>query len=158
MANIDDIIEHLPTIQKVCFQVEAQTILELGVRDGNSTRALLEAARVLDAQVISIDIEDCSWVAKDSRWTFHQMDDMKFKIDFPVDVLFIDTSHTYDQTIRELNKFTRWITPNGVVMLHDTISCPPVLDAINDFLNEDYQWRFEHHKNNNGLGILWKHL
>lgn len=153
MAFIDDIIEHIPTLQKICFQLEAQTILELGVRSGCSTKAFLEAARILDAKVTSVDIDDCSRVTTDPRWTFHHMDSLAYNPPHNFDVIFIDTSHTYEQTIQELNKFVPYA--NGVVLLHDTISCPPVMEAIQHYLLDNDVYCFENHENNNGLGVLW---
>ncbi len=70
--------------------------------------------------------------------------------------MFIDTSHTYDQTLAELRKFEPFVRKGGLITLHDIMSCPPVLDAINDFLTEKDNFRFYKFFHNNGLAILRK--
>jgi predicted O-methyltransferase YrrM len=154
--NLEDITEHLDFIKKVCMMVEAELILELGVRSGNSTRAFLEVADKLDANVISIDIDDCSCVANSPRWKFYQMDDLNFNQHLLIDVLFIDTSHTYEQTLKELEKFEPMVKRGGVIFLHDTISKPEVLEAIKTYLHTNSHLRFENRAFNNGLGVIWK--
>lgn len=153
----EDIIGHIPFLRETCLKLEAQTILELGVRDGGSTRAFLDVARILGTKVISVDIEDCSKVSDSPNWEFHQVDDMLFDFKEPVDVLFIDTSHTYEHTLNELRKFTPLVKKDGVILLHDTVHCPEVYKAITDFLAENpNKYQFENRENCNGLGILWQ--
>jgi len=152
--------EHLPVLRKICLEQEAQTIVELGTWYGNSTKAFLEVCKVLGAKLISIDVDcckevQCDEVKNDPNWTFHQMDDMEFNINFPIDVLFIDTSHTYPHTLMELEKYTPWLVSKGVVLMHDTVTCPPVARSIKEFLdNHPHEYSYEELKNNHGLGIL----
>ncbi len=153
-----DIIEHLPFLTRVCLDIGAEVILELGVMSGCSTKAFLLAAQPLNAKVISVDIEQsCGKISKSPYWEFHCIDDLKFEIKGPIDVLFIDTSHTYDHTLAELRRFAPKVIAGGVVILHDTISCPPVLRAIESYLHANpATYTFTNRTNNNGLGILWK--
>jgi len=155
--------EHLPTLRRICLEQEAQTIVELGTWYGNSTKAFLEVCKVLGAKLISIDIDGAvkdvqpESVKNDPNWTFHGMDDMKFDINFPIDVLFIDSSHTYPHTLQELEKYSPWLTSKGVILMHDTVTCPPVARSIQEFLdNHPDEYTYEEHKNNHGLGILRK--
>lgn len=151
----EDIIEHLPFLQRLCLEKEAQVILELGVCQGGSTKTFLKSAEVLGARVISIDLEDFSHISDSPRWEFHRMNDLDFEINEPIDILFIDTSHTYEQTLAELRKFAPKVQPNGVILLHDTVSCPEVKKAIEQYLKEvPGRYTFEERTNNNGLGIL----
>jgi len=159
-SNIVDIVDHLDFLTRVCLLVEAEVILELGTRTGHSTRAFLKAAEILNAKVISVDIDDCTpFVKPNKHWTFHQMNDLDFEIDTPVDVLFIDTSHKYNHTLRELEKFAPKVRQNGVILLHDTISCTDVYKALSKFVqNNPNKYDFDHHEFCNGLGILWKRV
>ena len=155
--------EHLPTLRKICLEQEAQTIVELGTWYGNSTKAFLEVCKVLGAKLISIDIDGAvkdvqpESVKNDPNWKFHGMDDMKFDINFPIDVLFIDSSHTYPHTLQELEKYSPWLTAKGVILMHDVVTCPPVAQSIREFLdNHPFEYSYELHTNNHGLGILRK--
>lgn len=156
-----DIHEHLSTLYMLTVEFNLKKILELGTRTGESTVALLEAAKKIGGNVTSIDIDSCLDAKKlvtsvhlEDCWNFIQGDDLAVKWDGEIDHLFIDTSHTYEQTIAELTKFVPFVKPGGIVTLHDIISCPEVLSAINDYLRDKKNIKFYKFFNNNGLGIL----
>ena len=85
----------------------------------------------------------CPW------WTFIHGDDMDPQVQdlLPpeVDILFIDTSHEYEHTLRELESYVPRVVAGGTVLLHDTrflFGCPgdkwdgtipPVGQAIEDY-------------------------
>ena len=151
-----DIEQHLPFLRQVCFDIGAKLVLELGVRTGNSTRAFLSALESLNGKLISIDVLDCSDVSNSPNWEFHQIDDLNFETDDEFDIIFIDTSHTYEQTLAELRKFAPKLKNGGVILLHDTITVPSVLQAIQMYLKENpNKYRFENREGCGGLGILW---
>lgn len=52
-----DIRDHLITLSLLVS--ELKNIVELGVRTGNSTLVLLEAARQIGGRVLSVDVEPC---------------------------------------------------------------------------------------------------
>ena len=69
----------------------------------------------------------------------------------PIDCLFIDTSHQYKHTLDELNQWSKFVKPCGVIMLHDTNN-NEVMDAIKEFKKDKY--KFENNDTSNGIGIL----
>src|SRR5579862_2470501 len=77
-----DIHDHLGAIFAETVRAAPRLIVELGTRGGISTLALLAAAEVADAPVLSVDIEDCSGADIPprfrSRWEFHLGDDVAF--------------------------------------------------------------------------------
>ncbi len=117
-----DIYEHLPRLH-----TEASTgyalVIELGVRSGNSTAAFLAAVTTHGGHVFSNDLHPIAapWVGHE-QWTFVQGDDLEIVDQMPdnVDVLFIDTSHFFQQTAAELELYVPKVKPGGVVLLHDT--------------------------------------
>jgi len=149
-----DIYEHLQTLYD--YALKAQIILELGVREGESTKAFLEACKTTGGKVISIDIQDCHTVSEDLNWQFIQSDDLDIGWDKDIDLLFIDTSHDYGQTLAELEKFIPFVKRGGVILMHDTDN-KEVRQAIGDYLKDKLEnYRIEIRDNCYGLGILTK--
>jgi Methyltransferase domain len=131
-----DIHDHLGTMFAEAVAARPRLILELGTRGGVSTRALLAAADVTDAHMLSVDIVHCTLDGVPERfggrWNFIQHDDVAFagapfeafcaERGLPplADVILIDTSHRYEQTCRELDAWLPRLGPRGVMMFHDT--------------------------------------
>jgi predicted O-methyltransferase YrrM len=137
IANVggqSDISDHLGAIFFHAIQCRPRLMVELGTRGGASTRALLAAAAVSDATLLSVDIDDCRDISCPHRelWQFVQDDDVNFALESfedwchgrglapAIDVLFIDTSHEYAHTCRELAAWIPFVSDGGGIMLHDT--------------------------------------
>ena len=126
-----DISHHLPSLFREAVEADARLIVELGTRGGDSTFAFERAAQRTGATVVSVDLEDCSGVSAFHRWIFVQEDDLDFARRFPawcaqrglrpaIDVLFVDTTHAYEQTRAELAAWTPYLAPRGRALLHDS--------------------------------------
>jgi hypothetical protein len=131
-----DIRDHLGTLFHEAVAARPRLIVELGTRGGGSTRALLAAAEVTGAHVLSVDIEDCGTIDLPerfrSRWTFIQADDLAFaKAPFEAfcaarglppraQVIFVDTSHEEAHTRAELAGWLPRLATPGVMLFHDT--------------------------------------
>lgn len=121
-----DIVDHLPRLHEEACR-DNVTVIELGVRGGNSTAAFMVAAEQHDGHVWSVDIDECvghtAWVDS-GRWTFIRGDDMDpavvAQLPEACDVLFIDTSHHYGHTLAELETYVPLVADGGVVLLHDS--------------------------------------
>jgi len=76
------------------------------------------------------------------NFTFWQMDaaEAAIKVEangkYPIDILFIDTVHTYDATIREFNTWRPLMHRDGIVILDDLFR-PGMLDAWNELQGRD---------------------
>lgn len=119
-----DIRDCLERLRQRAAAYPGVSVLELGVRTGNSTAAFLAAAEQVDGHVWSVDIDPPQvpgWWLGCGRWTLTVGDDM---IVTPpsrrFDVLFIDSSHRYGHTVAELRRFVPLVVPHGRVLLHDT--------------------------------------
>jgi len=159
-----DIQEYLPFMHKAARSYPGVRVLELGARKGNSTLTFLSAAQMVNGTVVSVDIDpiiddregmnpwkDCPW------WEFIQGDDMDeailARLPAEVDVLFVDTSHEYDHTLRELRAYMPRVAPGGLALFHDTTrlgvwdhesTIPSVARALDDYCAE--------------MGITWENL
>ena len=187
-----DINEHLPTFVKAIDEVGATSVIELGVRYGVSTigwlyglngkghlwsvdcafpgarpndpllRAPEEETSLLDSQVPGgIGIVE--------YWTFLLgYDDWPAILDAlptETDIVFIDTQHTYEQTLLELNLYYPRVRSGGRIFLHDTAleSTPnattpqppyPVLTAMTEFC-ETNNLKWDNNPNCSGLGTIY---
>lgn len=136
-----DIQDQLPALFDRACRYERVRVCEFGVRTGESTAAFLAAAEATGGHVWSYDIDEPrvpSWWLESPLWTFTRASSLE--VDAPeCDVLFIDTSHTYADTVAELERLVPLVTPGGVVLCHDTrLRNPPfeplaVARALDDY-------------------------
>lgn len=119
-AQRSDIQEHLGTF--VSLALQAEKVIELGTRGGVSTVAWLYGLED-HGHLWSVDISPPPKLTF-AHWTFIQGDDCSREVldQLPadVDVVFVDTSHAYEHTLRELDLYVPRVKPGGRVLLHDT--------------------------------------
>lgn len=182
-AYQSDISNHLPALFCHCMAVNPEVIVEAGIRWGDgSTIALRAAKEVGNAFLIGIDVNDCSQFYKNmSNACFLHMSDL----DLPqhikniplkkstIDFAFIDTTHLYDHTMKELVLFESMLSEQGILALHDTNPVPTdphgVRDALRDYFNltfdvnkyhvqiiekNNYYWKYVHYPFCNGMSII----
>ena len=91
------------------------------------------------------------------NWSLRIGDDLEWNPD-PCLVIFIDTTHTYRQTLNELKKFWPLVLPGGCLIFHDTVSYAEESRAIRHWLHtlEEKPSHSEHYEHDNGLGVFWK--
>lgn len=158
-----DIHELLPVLRY--FASRSETVVEFGVRGGDSTTALL-AGRPFRMASVDIDLDNAGLrevmdaydgsVGDVGLWRTHEANDLDYVIgphEEP-DLLFIDTDHTYEQLSAELamhgDHVRRWI------IMHDTETYGQQLNpAIEVFLGQHPEWREVLRLHNcNGLTVL----
>lgn len=162
-ANIwSDIQHHLLRLYDLTVKLpNEKVVVELGVRWGNSTTALLAAVNDSGGHLYSVDILDASGGAAtyketEPNWTFFLGDDMEVvkTWDKPIDHLFIDTSHKFEHTLSELREWGKWVKPEGIITLHD-VSNNEVMSAINKFMEENSKkYDLTIFPDSYGLGLL----
>lgn len=136
------------------------SVVEFGVKDGNSTLCLLEGVRDYSptGHVTSWDVESCQEAKRRiaeaglaDYWTFHQADARTCR--FAASLFFIDAGHSFAEAWEE----TRLAANLGAstILLHDVIWDPPVQSAIDQFrASRPGQWSYERIHTKWGLGIL----
>jgi predicted O-methyltransferase YrrM len=164
VTKLTDIHEHLVSLFMLTVELKLRTVVELGTRGGESTVALLFAAKETGGRVFSLDIDECLDAKKvileyglSDYWRFLQTDDLNVDWKMPIDHLFIDTTHTYEQTINELRKFEPFVRRGGIVTIHDSVSSPDVRRAALDFVRGRSELKKYEYLNNNGLIVIFKH-
>lgn len=164
-----DINEHLPTLSE--YASECKTVVELGMRYGLSTVALLHGLSGKRGALLSYDIQRTfaaqaiEELARESdvRFMFTEADDLTIEIP-KCDLLFIDTLHNYSQLKRELELHSGKV--GKYIIMHDTVSFGTkdetgagqgLNQAIRELLLKDKSWKMHRvYTNNNGLTILKK--
>jgi predicted O-methyltransferase YrrM len=162
MIKSSSIHEHLATLNMLTIEHNLKNILEMGTQYGQSTISLLLAAKEIGGHVTSIDIDSCLEAKKtvkqynlEDYWTFIQGDDTKVEWDNSIDHLFIDSLHTYDHVMKQLNKYEPFVKKGGVITMHDIVHDPPVLKAIEDyFKNRDV--KIYKYFNSMGFAVILK--
>ena len=160
-----DIYLHLPLFVSLVQALDAKTVIELGTRGGVSTIAWLYGVEATGGHVWSVDIDPAPEL-QHPQWTFIQGNDLDPTVvrQLPdAEIVFIDTSHAYQQTMAELNVYRWKVKPGGRIVLHDTelahpMGVPqlpryPVKQAVEDFcFDENLSW--QNFPENFGLGVI----
>jgi len=136
MKKIDYVINKIKNIQNI-------KILELGVQNGVSTIQFLKLCNKKNGKLISIDINDCSHVSNNKRWTFiHSSDDnFEFTDKFlknKIDVIFIDSLHEPNHVRKVFYHYYRKLKKNGMCIIDDISWLPYVK---NSWRNNDFSER-----------------
>jgi predicted O-methyltransferase YrrM len=151
-----DIYLHLPRLVEMVIHGDARKVIELGTRTGVSTIAWLYALEQTGGHLWSVDTDSQPPIGDYPHWTFIQGDDesdaVLSQLPTEVDIVFVDTSHHYEHTLRELRLYRSQVRPGGLIVCHDTelphpegapMSDPvyPVKTAIKEFVAENgFRW------------------
>lgn len=170
VAEPSDISDHLIVLRNLANRNDVKSIAEFGVRKGFSTRALLAGAHgtmiSVDADaidpVLASRLRDAALEAN-VNFTFVQSDSLKFQCP-DVDLLFLDTYHTYEFMWLELYHHGRHA--QRYIAIHDTELFAHrgedekpigILDAINHFLVVHPEWKIRYSsKDSCGLVVMEK--
>ncbi len=163
MVRRTDIHEHLATLNMLTVELGLKTVLELGTGTGESTVAFLSAAKKIGGRVYSVDIDPCEKAhaavkahGLEKYWTFIQGSSLEVPWGRKIDHLFVDTVHTYEQVTAELKKYEPQVRRGGLITLHDIVTWPGVMEAMNAYVKGRSDLRVYRYLNNNGLGVVFK--
>ena len=159
-----DINQHLPLLYGIANLCNHVT--EFGVRDGQSTRAILaSSAQTIRSYDLFLDekvqilFQYAESLGRDVKYAAGNT----LYIDIEqTDLLFIDTDHKYSQLKQELDRHHMKV--NKYIAFHDThtygTSCQEgkgLLPAILEFLKDHREWVVNYHTTeNNGFTVLEK--
>ena len=124
VSTPSDINEHLEELHDAVIRLQARTVIELGVRHGNSTIALLHALELTQGHLWSVDmVKQWNGIPMD-RWTFIEGSDINESVmamlPSEADIIFVDTSHMYRHTLAEIQAYRERVRPGGMMIFHDT--------------------------------------
>lgn len=117
-----DIKDHLPLLREAA----RGNCLEIGVRGGCSTAALLVGLREHKGHLWSVDVVNYGQHFEDREWSFihgHSVQDaprILEQLPKHLDLFFLDADHIFETTLRELQIYGALISPGGKILAHDT--------------------------------------
>lgn len=179
-TGTEDISQHLLTLFSLTLSLKAKRVLELGVRNGNSTSAFLSGLQITKGHLTSVDISENPRLREIfktyNNWDYIISDALKFLEDFkpiaPYDIVFVDDWHDGEHVKKELNFIEKFITPSSLILLHDAM-CYNTQPKYHHYLDKDGEfgnggpygalaaldkniWEYSTIPVNNGLTILRK--
>ena len=134
MSGTGDSDRHIATLFSIALASKAKNIIELGVRNGDTTLPLLTAAYLNKGTLHSVDIEKTQFNPDRDllkSWKFYKQDAITFletwDISTNIDLVCIDDWHSYKHVKKELEILDVLVSPSTVILLHDLMygnSCP----------------------------------
>ena len=125
--------KQLLQLHEEVFKRISPTVLELGVDRGQSTKVFLNALNSKsNAKLVSVDIRDCSKVAKSKKWIFVKSDSTNIEfivknapiLNKGIDVIYIDSLHSKEHVQKEIYGWFPYLKKGGVIFLDDIDSGP----------------------------------
>lgn len=161
-----DVVNHLPRMVDLVVNLGAQHVLELGTRDGVSTRAWLMGLSVTGGRLTTVDLLPAPPLESGQvPWTHIVGSDMdpdvveRLREAGPYSVVFIDTSHEFQHTMDEIATYWPMVAEGGCMCFHDLYldetggtKPGPVLQAITDTLLKDHA--MVSYDDSHGFGIV----
>lgn len=115
---------HLISLFALALASKGKTYVELGVREGHTTEPLLEAAKLNNGHLWSVDIEyPTVFKPSDDSHTFVKSCALEFLKNWPkdkkIDFIYIDDWHSYPHVKQELEYIDQYVGPSSIILLHD---------------------------------------
>ena len=146
----------------------AERVVELGCTPGGSTLAFAFAARRAGGTLWSCDIGPVrestvtEWGLTLDGWNWQRVSGKRadeFGAEWsgaPVDLVYLDTSHTYEDTIKEFDAWLPHLREGGLFVFHDVEACRgTVLRAVLDsVLKRGVTVEYHHFPDCHGHGVL----
>jgi predicted O-methyltransferase YrrM len=145
--------------------MQSRLSVELGVCGGGGSLHLAMASSVVIGVDIALDYEDnIRWIKREyPNFYFLHGDSVqnakRIHVSFgEIDILFIDTTHTYDQTMAEYNAYEPFLSDRAIVCLDDLFrdgmgkvwAEMPENKVRLDFLHPSQS------PTDGGFGVIWK--
>jgi predicted O-methyltransferase YrrM len=118
------------------------SILEFGVREGNSTKFFLEICDKNNGKLYSVDINDFSHLFKKDNWKFiHSSDDDFEKViresQKSFDLILIDSFHDPDHVKKLIFYYFQFLKKNGMIIIDDISWIPYCKNSYRDHFHSE---------------------
>lgn len=133
-------LEESELLTSLVRNVKPLNIIETGTYRGASTLCLALGLQKnnLGGQIHTFDISTMFLDGAKILWEKYGVtsfincinDRLWETLSFKIDLAFLDSDHTGDTTLREINTVLRFLNPGGIVVGHDTITFPAVAEVF----------------------------
>ena len=122
--------QHLVTIFGLVLQIQAKSILELGVRWGDTSEPMTVGASMTKGHLTAVDIHHTQWICPDDlkpHYDFVLSDAISF-LEKEVekksyyDFVYIDDWHAYKHVKKELELIEKITDKRSLILLHDLMA------------------------------------
>ena len=158
--DIPNKVTRIEVIQQAISRLRCRKYLEIGVRDGECFCSLTVAEKIgVDPVAPQPDV--LAEMRKPGVQYFSLTSDDFFQqaatqvLADGVDVVFIDGLHTYEQAYRDCSNALKYLTPGGLILLHDCLPRSEV-EAQPARNNEDAMRILSTVPNGVWVGDVWK--
>ena len=126
VPKYEDKVDYIVNLIK---KVKNINILELGVREGISTKKFLEICDLNNGKLVSVDVDDCSQVSNNQKWTFICSRDDNFeiinkKISTNLDLIYIDSYHEPNHVEKVFYHYYDFLKIDGICVIDDVSWVP----------------------------------
>lgn len=113
----------IPNMLEMVLNTKAQVILETGTNIGDSARVWLEGLKKTGGELWTVDVAeyDNSWADGISNIHLLKGSSIEIPWDKQIDILYLDSDHTYGHVTKELMKFGPYVRVGGAIVLNDTM-------------------------------------
>lgn len=133
-------MNRVDVIQRFIDFLDAETYLEIGVRNGESFLPIQCKNK------IGVDIRFPHIFPKIFGIFYEMSSNTYFDLHpFSFDVAFIDGDHTFEQSLKDAMNCLKWMNPKGVILLHDCNPTKPEW-ATSEYIEASPNW----------CGEVWK--
>lgn len=153
---------HAATLYELAMFSNPKNIIEVGRRNGESTRILLDVCLQKNAFLWSIDIKDSLsdlYPLIDKKYHRHYKqlvgDGTTYEWPFEADFIFIDTMHTYKGTLSEADSLWKHLKSPGIMAIYKTESHWGAKKAVFEWA-EKMNLSFIHDTRGQGISIFIK--
>jgi predicted O-methyltransferase YrrM len=141
---------HLLIMYSIVMGMKAKNIVEVGMRYGDSTRALLYATQRFNGRVTSVDVADYPETLKlikafglDKYHNFIKGRSTEIAAKwnnlngtYPIDILLLDGGHQYKEHKEDFEAWYPHVRPGGLTLIHDVNPDEPHGYGYEHFKNE----------------------
>lgn len=161
-----DSSDYRKIIRTLIETLKPKTYLEVGCRKGETLRYILNASK--KTKLYAIDINDVSkFIPSSVKFFCGNSHEVGKNWNIPLDMVFIDADHCAESVLKDFELYSKWVSPNGIILLHDTY--PSSVEMTNKSENGDaykVAWMIRMERNDafeivtipvvNGLSIIRK--